>query len=77
MLPKGFPLALEELLQFAQREAACRRQVERLRHVLPLHFDIGDRVGDFIRHRHSVHVHSTPEIRLFIFLSAQRPQQLH
>ena len=68
VLPKGLPLALEEFLQFAQREAACRRQVERLRHVLPLHFDVGDRVGDFICHRHWVHVHSTPGIRLFIFL---------
>lgn len=68
MLPKGFPLAFEELLQFAQREAACRRQVERLRHILPLHFDVGDRVGDFVCHRHWVHVHSTPGIRLFICL---------
>lgn len=68
MLPEGFPLAFEELLQLAQREPACRRQVEGLRHVLPLHLDVGDCVGDFICHRHWVHVHSTPGIRLFIYL---------
>lgn len=45
---QGFPLAIEELVQPAERATGRGCETRLLLHHLPLHFDLGNRVDRFV-----------------------------